>query len=163
MTGGGRDHRGAYVASHGEPGASASHGPRVVERVWFRAVMAGELVEIPAGYDGGTAPESQSDEELLEQYANECRLATAAVSDLDLDTKPATWTCVVSWSMEDNASCSRNLPSEAPARCRGPCAVVLCCGAKSWRHPVLTRACPRHGVMTPRVAPRAAENHMEGA
>ena len=53
--------------------------------------MTGELVEIPVGYDGWTAPESQSDEELLEQYANECRLADAAVSDLDLDTKPAWW------------------------------------------------------------------------
>ena len=62
-----------------------------VERVWFRAVMAGERVEIPEGYDGWTAPESQSDEELLEQYAEECRLATAAVSDLELDAKPVWW------------------------------------------------------------------------
>ena len=53
--------------------------------------MAGEPVEIPKGYDGWIAPETQSDEELLEQYANECRLATAAVSDLELDTQPAWW------------------------------------------------------------------------
>jgi uncharacterized damage-inducible protein DinB len=62
-----------------------------VGRVWFRAVMAGEQVELPQGYDGWTAPESQSDEELLEQYAAECRLATAAVADLPLDAKPAWW------------------------------------------------------------------------
>jgi hypothetical protein len=36
-----------------------------VERVWFRAVMAGEPVDLPQGYDGWTAPQLQSDEELL--------------------------------------------------------------------------------------------------
>ena len=53
--------------------------------------MAGEPVEIPQGYDGWTAPETQSDDELLEQYANECQLATAAVRRLELDTQPAWW------------------------------------------------------------------------
>ena len=62
-----------------------------VERVWFRAVMAGERVELPQGYEGWTAPEEQSDEELLEQYAAECRLATAAVERLGLDAEPAWW------------------------------------------------------------------------
>jgi uncharacterized damage-inducible protein DinB len=62
-----------------------------VERVWFRAVMAGERVELPQGYDGWTAPDEQSDEDLLEQYAAECRLATAAVAPLGLDAGPAWW------------------------------------------------------------------------
>jgi uncharacterized damage-inducible protein DinB len=62
-----------------------------VERVWFRAVMAGERLVLPDGYDGWTSPEDQSDEELLEQYANECRLATAAVAELGLEAKPAWW------------------------------------------------------------------------
>ncbi|MDX6365359.1 MAG: hypothetical protein QOK30_435 [Nocardioidaceae bacterium] len=62
-----------------------------VERVWFRAVMAGERVDLPEGDDGWTTPELQSDEELLEQYANECRLATAVVERLELDADPAWW------------------------------------------------------------------------
>jgi len=62
-----------------------------VERVWFRAVMAGEAVDLPEGYAGWTAPDPQSDEELLEQYASECRLATSAVATLELDARPAWW------------------------------------------------------------------------
>jgi uncharacterized damage-inducible protein DinB len=62
-----------------------------VERVWFRAVMAGEAVELPRGYEGWTAPVEQSDEELLEQYARECTLATRAVEHLGLDAAPAWW------------------------------------------------------------------------
>lgn len=62
-----------------------------VERVWFRAVMAGERVDIPQGYEGWTAPPEASDEELLEQYASECRLATAPIDDLSLDAEPAWW------------------------------------------------------------------------
>jgi uncharacterized damage-inducible protein DinB len=53
--------------------------------------MAGEPVDLPKGYEGWTAPESQSDEELLEQYADECRLATAAVETLPLDAEPTWW------------------------------------------------------------------------
>jgi uncharacterized damage-inducible protein DinB len=83
--------RQSQVPSGWTPRGLIRHLSLDVERVWFRAVMAGELVEIPEGYDGWTAPESHSDEELLEQYANECRLATAAVRDLDLDSKPAWW------------------------------------------------------------------------
>src|SRR5919112_3714700 len=62
-----------------------------VERVWFRAVMAGERVDLPQGYEGWTVPEEQSDDDLLEQYASECRLATAAIDHLDLDAEPAWW------------------------------------------------------------------------
>lgn len=62
-----------------------------VERVWFRAVMAGEHVALPRGYEGWTAPDDQSDDDLLEQYASECRLATAAIARLSLDAPPAWW------------------------------------------------------------------------
>jgi uncharacterized damage-inducible protein DinB len=62
-----------------------------VERVWFRAVMAGEDVDLPEGYEGWTAPDEQSDDDLLEQYAAECRLATAAIDQLSLDAAPAWW------------------------------------------------------------------------
>jgi uncharacterized damage-inducible protein DinB len=83
--------RRSLVPSGWTPRGLIRHLTLDVERVWFRAVMAAEPVEIPQGYDGWTAPESQSDEELLEQYATECRLATAAVRDLELDAKPAWW------------------------------------------------------------------------
>jgi uncharacterized damage-inducible protein DinB len=83
--------RRSYVASNWTPRGLLRHLTLDVERVWFRAVMAGERVDLPEGYDGWTAPELQSDEELLEQYANECRLATAAVDKLELDAKPAWW------------------------------------------------------------------------
>ncbi len=53
--------------------------------------MAGEPVHIPQGYDGWTAPEDQSDEDLLEQYATECTLATAAIDQLSLDAEPLWW------------------------------------------------------------------------
>jgi len=62
-----------------------------VERVWFRAVMAGERVDLPRGYEGWTAPEDQSDEELLDQYATECALATAAIEPLSLTAEPQWW------------------------------------------------------------------------
>ena len=83
--------RRSHVPSGWTPRGLIRHLTLDVERVWFRAVMAGEPVEIPQGYDGWTAPDTLSDEELLERYADECRLATAAVSDLALDTQPAWW------------------------------------------------------------------------
>ena len=83
--------RQSQVPSGWTPRGLIRHLTLDVERVWFRAVMAGESVDIPQGYDGWTAPEAQSDEELLEQYANECRLATAAISDLALDAEPVWW------------------------------------------------------------------------
>jgi uncharacterized damage-inducible protein DinB len=83
--------RRSYVASGWTPRGLVRHLTLEVERVWFRAVMAGERVDLPEGYDGWTAPELQSDEELLEEYANECRLATAIVDRLELDAEPAWW------------------------------------------------------------------------
>lgn len=62
-----------------------------VERVWFRAVMAGERVPLPEGYEGWIPSDDHSDEDLLEQYATECSLATKAIEDLELDAKPVWW------------------------------------------------------------------------
>jgi uncharacterized damage-inducible protein DinB len=83
--------RRSHVSSGWTPRGLIRHLTLDVERVWFRAVMAGEAVDLPEGYDGWTAPEVQSDEDLLEQYANECRLATAVVDEFDLGAKPAWW------------------------------------------------------------------------
>ena len=83
--------RRSSVPSGWTPRGLVRHLTLDVERVWFRAVMAGEPVDLPEGYAGWTAPELQSDEELLEQYTSECRLATAAVDKLDLDARPAWW------------------------------------------------------------------------
>ena len=83
--------RRSQVPSGWTPRGLLRHLALDVERVWFRAVMAGEPVELPQGYDGWTAPDHQSDEELLEQYAEECRLATAAVEELGLDAAPVWW------------------------------------------------------------------------
>ena len=83
--------RRSCVPSAWTPRGLIRHLTLDVERVWFRAVMAGEPVDLPEGYDGWTTPELESDEELLEQYANECRLATAVVDKLELDAEPAWW------------------------------------------------------------------------
>ena len=83
--------RRSSVPSGWTPRGLVRHLTLDVERVWFRAVMAGEPVDLPEGYAGWTAPEHQSDEQLLEQYASECRLATAAVDELELDARPAWW------------------------------------------------------------------------
>jgi uncharacterized damage-inducible protein DinB len=83
--------RRSQVPSGWTPRGLIRHLTLDVERVWFRAVMAGERVNLPQGYGGWTAPDLQSDEELLEQYANECRLATAAVTNLRLDAGPVWW------------------------------------------------------------------------
>jgi uncharacterized damage-inducible protein DinB len=83
--------RRSHVPSGWTPRGVIRHLTLDVERMWFRAVMAGERLELPEGYDGWTARDLQSDEELLEEYANECRLATAAVGNLGLEAKPAWW------------------------------------------------------------------------
>lgn len=83
--------RRSHVPSGWTPRGLVRHLTLDVERVWFRAVMAGEPVDLPAGYDGWTAPENQSDEELLEAYVEECRLASAAVDGLELDAQPIWW------------------------------------------------------------------------
>lgn len=81
----------SHVPSGWTPRGLVRHLTLDVERVWFRAVMGGERVALPEGYDGWTAPEELSDDELLQQYADECALATAAVDRLPLDAGPVWW------------------------------------------------------------------------
>jgi uncharacterized damage-inducible protein DinB len=83
--------RRSQVPSGWTPRGLIRHLTLDVERVWFRAVMAGERLDLPQGYDGWTAPDLQGDDELLEQYAEECRLATAAVAELPLNAEPVWW------------------------------------------------------------------------
>ena len=83
--------RRAHVPSGWTPRGLVRHLTLDVERVWLRAVMAGEAVDLPQGYDGWTAPDTLSDEELLADYLTECQRATAAVSDLGLDATPLWW------------------------------------------------------------------------
>ena len=85
------DRRRSYVPSGWTPRGLLRHLTLDVERVWFRAVMAGERPNLPEGYQGWIAPEDQTDVDLLKQYASECRLATAAIEDLGLDAQPVWW------------------------------------------------------------------------
>jgi uncharacterized protein DUF664 len=62
-----------------------------VERVWFRAVMAGTGVELPVGYEGWTVPPGMADEEVLASYEEECREADAVIAATDLDQEPRWW------------------------------------------------------------------------
>jgi len=83
--------RQSQVPSGWTPRGLVHHLALDVERVWFRAVMAGERVDLPRGYEGWTAPDNRSDEELLALYADECALADAAIAELSLDAEPRWW------------------------------------------------------------------------
>jgi uncharacterized damage-inducible protein DinB len=83
--------RQSHVPSGWTPLGAVRHLTLDVERVWFRAVMAGERLDLPEGYDGWTTPESHTDEEILEEYAHERQLATAAIADMSLDAEPVWW------------------------------------------------------------------------
>jgi uncharacterized damage-inducible protein DinB len=62
-----------------------------VERVWFRAVMAGESVDLPSGYEGWTAPGDMSDGEVLAHYQEEWRHVASAVDGMSLSHGPSWW------------------------------------------------------------------------
>jgi uncharacterized damage-inducible protein DinB len=85
------DRRRSRLPSGWTPLGAVHHLALDVERFWFRAVMAGADVELPTGYEGWTAPEEQTDEEILELYAAECRAATSAVDGMSPDEEPRWW------------------------------------------------------------------------
>jgi hypothetical protein len=85
------DRRRSQVPSGWTPLGAVQHLALDVERVWFRAVMAGQDVALPQGYDGWTVPADRSTDDVLEEYAAECRLADDAVRDLPLDAAPVWW------------------------------------------------------------------------
>lgn len=83
--------RASQVPSGWTPLGLVHHLTHDVERVWLRAAMGGQSVDIPVGYEGWTVPAGVSDEEVLEAYDEECRLATAAVAGMPLDQPLAWW------------------------------------------------------------------------
>ncbi len=85
------DRRRSQVPSGWTPLGAVQHLALDVERVWFRAVMAGEQVELPQGYEGWTVSPDRTSAEVLEEYETECRLADDAVRDLALDAAPVWW------------------------------------------------------------------------
>ena len=85
------DRRRSQVASGWTPRGLVHHLALDVERVWFRAVMAGEAVDLPEGYEGWTAPDDLGDDDLLALYAEECARADEVVASLDLDAAPTWW------------------------------------------------------------------------
>lgn len=85
------DRRRSMLPSGWTPLGLVRHLTLDVERVWFRAVMAGEPVELQSGYQGWTPPPDQSDADVLAQYANEWRLVARAVDGLSLAQTPSWW------------------------------------------------------------------------
>ncbi len=62
-----------------------------VERFWFRAVVAGEQVELETGDGGWRVPDGMTGEAVLELYRNEAARADAVVDARALDAEPAWW------------------------------------------------------------------------
>ncbi len=85
------ERRRSRLPSGWTPLGAVQHLTLDVERVWLRAVMTGESVDIPQGYDGWTVPEHRAGDEVLAAYDAECRLADEAVADLPLDAAPRWW------------------------------------------------------------------------
>jgi hypothetical protein len=83
--------RTSWVPSGWTPLGLVHHLTHDVERVWFRAAIAGERVELPSGYEGWLVPDGMGDDEVLAAYDEECRLATEAVAGLPLDQPFAWW------------------------------------------------------------------------
>ncbi|MCF6380013.1 DinB family protein [Nocardioides KLBMP 9356] len=83
--------RSSCVPSGWTPLGLVHHLTHDVERVWLRAVMGGQQVDIPEGYEGWEAPADVSDGDVLEAYRRECGLADDAIADLPLDQSPAWW------------------------------------------------------------------------
>ena len=62
-----------------------------VERFWFRAVLAGESVELCSGDEAWQVDPSTPAAQVLEAYREEARRADAVLERLDLDAQPAWW------------------------------------------------------------------------
>jgi hypothetical protein len=62
-----------------------------VERFWFRAVLAGEQVEIHDGDGGWRVPEGMRSAAVLELYRDEARRADAVIAAGGLEDGPAWW------------------------------------------------------------------------
>jgi hypothetical protein len=62
-----------------------------VERFWFRAVMAGEQVELREGDGGWRVPDGMSAGDVLALYRDEAGRADAVIEAHALDEGPAWW------------------------------------------------------------------------
>lgn len=62
-----------------------------VERFWFRAVVAGERVELEKGSGAWQVPEDMAAEEVLGLYRRETELANEIITATPLDAAPAWW------------------------------------------------------------------------
>lgn len=85
------DRRRSWVPSGWTPLGALHHLALDVERVWLRAVMAGEHVRLPRGYEGWTVPDDIEDDDVIALYVDECRLADEAIAALTLDAPPVWW------------------------------------------------------------------------
>ncbi len=62
-----------------------------VERFWFRAVLAGERVELHSGDGGWRVPDGMSPPAVLELYRDEIRRSDAVARQRTLEADPAWW------------------------------------------------------------------------
>ena len=62
-----------------------------VERFWFRAVVAGERVDLPSGDEGWQVRADEPAETVVAQYQQEIAAANAAIAATALDAGPAWW------------------------------------------------------------------------
>ena len=62
-----------------------------VERFWFRAVLAGEQVELHSGDGGWRVPDDMSSPAVLELYRDEVRRSDAVAEQRALEAGPAWW------------------------------------------------------------------------
>jgi hypothetical protein len=62
-----------------------------VERFWFRAVLAGEHVELYSGDGGWRVPEDMSALAVLDLYRDEVRRSDAVAEQRTLEAGPAWW------------------------------------------------------------------------
>ena len=62
-----------------------------VERFWFRAVLAGEAVDLCAGDEAWQVAFDTPAESVLDAYREEARRADVVLAGLDLEAQPAWW------------------------------------------------------------------------
>ena len=62
-----------------------------IERFWFRAVVAGEQVDLESGAGAWQVPADVPAESVLEEYRQEIALADAIIATTPLDRAPAWW------------------------------------------------------------------------
>jgi hypothetical protein len=66
-----------------------------VERFWFRAVIAGEQVDLESGDGGWRVPEGMTATSVLALYREEAARADAVIEARALDARPAWWPAAV--------------------------------------------------------------------